>query len=205
MGQHQFIFEWTQALFGLLLACFTLAPMPVHAQTKPKPSEIYMYKGTDREARLIAEAKQEGTVVVYTLLNLKDSVPITEVFEKKYGVKVSLWRASSEKVVQRAVTEARAGRFLPDVFETNGPEMEILFREKLMDEFYSPEFKDIPAAAFPSTGIMWPTAGTSLSSPTTPIWLNRMRCPIPTKTCCIPVGMGRWGSRQATWIGSAPW
>jgi iron(III) transport system substrate-binding protein len=72
--------------------------------------------------------------------NLVDSVPLTEVFEKS-TVQVNLWRASSEKVVQRAVTEARANRFAPDVFETNGPEMEILYREKLLDEFYSPGFK----------------------------------------------------------------
>jgi len=31
------------------------------------------------------ERKQSAKVVVYTSLNLKDSVPIVEVFEKKYG------------------------------------------------------------------------------------------------------------------------
>jgi iron(III) transport system substrate-binding protein len=76
-------------------------------------------------------------------------VPITEAFEKKYGVKVSLWRAGSEKVLQRAVTEARAGRFAFDVLETNGPEMEAMHREKLLEEFFSPHFKDLPPAAFP--------------------------------------------------------
>jgi iron(III) transport system substrate-binding protein len=110
---------------------------------------IYMYQGADRDARVLEGAKKEREVVLYTSLNLKDSVPISEAFEKKYGVKVTIWRASSEKVVQRAVTEARAGRFSPDVFETNGPEMEIFFREKLLEEFYSPAFKDIPPEAFP--------------------------------------------------------
>lgn len=70
-------------------------------------------------------------------------------FEKKYGIKTLLWRSSSEKVVQRAVTEARAGRHLCDVLETNGPEMEALYREKLLSEFYSPNFRDLPPAAFP--------------------------------------------------------
>ncbi len=111
---------------------------------------IYMYQGADREARLAVEAKKEGRVVMYTSLNLKDSVPITEAFETKTGVKVELWRASSENVLQRGVTEARAGRFAPDIFETNGPEMEALYREKLMEEFYSPYFRDLPPAAFPS-------------------------------------------------------
>jgi len=122
----------------------------VLAQAKTKPSDIYMYKGADRDQRVLEGARKEGAVALYTSLNLKDSVPITEAFEKKYpGIKVSLWRASSEKVVQRALTEARAGRFTPDVFETNGPEMDIFYREKLLDEFYSPAFKDLPPAAFP--------------------------------------------------------
>lgn len=127
-----------------------LAPVVTLAQGKPKPADIYQYQGPDRDRRVLEGARREGTVAVYTSLNLKDSVPIAEAFEKKFpGVKVSLWRSSSEKVVQRALTEARAGRFTPDVFETNGPEMEILYREKLLEPFHSPAFKDFPPAAFP--------------------------------------------------------
>ena len=114
-----------------------------------KNREIYLYQGADRDKRILEGAGKEGQVVVYTSLNLKDSVPITEAFERKYGVKVPLWRASSEKVLQRAVTEARAGRFTPDILETNGPEMEVLYREQLLEEFFSPHFKELPPAAFP--------------------------------------------------------
>lgn len=110
---------------------------------------IYLYRGADRGRLILEGAKKEGRVAVYTSLNLKDSVPITEAFEKETGVKVELWRASSEKVVQRAVAEARAGRFACDVLETNGPEMEIMYRERLLEEFFSPHFDDLPAAAFP--------------------------------------------------------
>ena len=110
--------------------------------------ELYLYKGADREARLLEGAKKEGKLSLYTSLNTKDSGPITEAFEKKTGVKVLLWRSSSEKVLQRAVTEARAGRYMCDVLETNGPEMEAMYREKLLAEFHSPHFKDLPPAAF---------------------------------------------------------
>ena len=134
----------------LLLACGLVLPAVALAQGKSKHAEIYMYQAADRDQRLLAGARKEGTVALYTSLNLKDSVPISEAFEKKYpGVKVAIWRASSEKVVQRALTEARAGRFTPDVFETNGPEMEVFYREKLLEEFHSPAFKDLPPAAFP--------------------------------------------------------
>jgi iron(III) transport system substrate-binding protein len=81
--------------------------------------------------------------VVYTSLNLKDSVPITQAFEKKYGVKIELWRSSSEKVLQRAVTEARASRHDADVIETNGPQLESLYREKGLQPIYSPHLKDL--------------------------------------------------------------
>ena len=111
---------------------------------------IYAYQGADRDARLLAEARKEGVVAMYTSLNTKDSVPISEAFEKKTGVKVQLWRSSSEKVLQRAVTEARAGRFSCDVIETNGPEMEAAYREKLLELFHSPHFRDLPPAAFPA-------------------------------------------------------
>jgi len=140
--------RWLLAI-GACIAVFLAVPASAAAPAKSKNADVFMYQGPDREKRILEMAKKEGTVVVYTSLNLKDSVPITEAFEKKYGVKVSLWRASSEKVVQRGVTEARAGRFSPDVFETNGPEMEALYREQLLDTFYSPMFKDLPPQAFP--------------------------------------------------------
>ncbi len=115
-----------------------------------KNREIYLYQGADREKKILEGARKEREVVVYTSLNLKDSVPIVEVFERKYGgVKVQLWRSSSEKVLQRAVAEARAGRFACDILETNGPEMEAMHREELLEEFFSPHFMDLPPAAFP--------------------------------------------------------
>jgi iron(III) transport system substrate-binding protein len=127
-------------------------PFAARAQSRVADSphrDIYLYKGADRAARIAAEARREGEVAIYTSLNLKDSVPLSEAFEKRTGIKAVLWRASSEKVLQRGVTEARAGHFACDIFETNGPEMEALYREKLLDEFYSPHFTDLPAAAFP--------------------------------------------------------
>ncbi len=142
----------TRALFAVILAALlgwaTLCAAQPRGEAGPQRA-LYLYQGADRDQRLIDGARKERQVTLYTSLNLKDSVPITEAFEKKYGVKVSLWRAGSEKVVQRAVSEARAGRFAFDVLETNGPEMEAMYREKLLEEFFSPHFKDLPPAAFP--------------------------------------------------------
>jgi iron(III) transport system substrate-binding protein len=60
-----------------------------------------------------------------------------------------VWRASSEKVVQRTVTEARGNRFEVDIIETNGPDIEALHREKLLQEVRSPHLADLIPGAIP--------------------------------------------------------
>ena len=102
-----------------------------------------------QEPAAVERARREGTVVLYTSLAPTESKPLAAAFEKKYGVKVELWRALSDKVVQRVVTEAQGKRFAVDVVETNGPEMEMLAREKLLVEIRSPYVADLPASAIP--------------------------------------------------------
>ena len=131
----------------VLLLC--LAATAAAAQSPEANDRIFRYQGADREARLAERAKQEGSVVLYTSLAPTESKPLAEAFEKKYGVKVELWRALSDKVVQRVVTEAQARKHAVDVVETNGPEMEMLAREKLLAEFSSPHIADLPADAIP--------------------------------------------------------
>ena len=126
------------------------------AQAPSRNDEVFRYRGADRDARLIERAKQEGTVVVYTSLAPTESKPLAEAFEKKYGVKVELWRALSDKVVQRVVTEAQARRHTVDVIETNGPEMEMLAREKVLAEIHSPYISDLPPEAVPAHRTWFP-------------------------------------------------
>jgi len=66
-------------------------------------------------AQDLAAARKEGEVMLYTSLVPEDLTPLSAAFEKKYGVKLKTWRANSEKVLQRAVTEMRAGRNDADV------------------------------------------------------------------------------------------
>jgi iron(III) transport system substrate-binding protein len=110
---------------------------------------IYLYKGPDRDQRLIAKAREEGTLTFYTSMATTESGPLAQAFERKYGIKVQLWRALSENVLQRAITEARAGRRSMDVVETNAPEIEVLAREQIVAQFDSPHLADLPAWAVP--------------------------------------------------------
>src|SRR5262249_18263417 len=59
------------------------------------------------------------------------------------------WRGSAEKIVQRALTEFRAGRNEADVFETSAHRMEALYREKPLEDFHTPAFEELSPAAFP--------------------------------------------------------
>ena len=110
---------------------------------------IYMYQGADRMERLVAGAKNEGQVVLYSTMTVQDGRALGAAFEKKYGVKLVHWRGSAEKIVQRALAEARAGHDGADVFETSSHRMEALYREKLLEDFYTPAFAQLSPAAFP--------------------------------------------------------
>src|SRR2546425_118728 len=80
----------------------------------------------------------EGEVMLYTSLVPQDLTALAAAFERKYGVKLKSWRANSEKVLQRALTEARAGRFDVDVVETNWPQLESLYLENALQPLRSP-------------------------------------------------------------------
>ena len=133
----------------IMLACACALPFQGSCQTTEHNAAIYRYRGADREQRMLEQARSEGTVVVYTSLAPSESKPLAQAFENKTGVKVELWRAISEKLVQRALTEARARRYAFDIIETNGPEMEMMAREKLFAEFHSPHLADLPPSAVP--------------------------------------------------------
>ncbi len=88
------------------------------------------------------KAKAEGTVVLYTSLANADTQPFNEAFEKKYpGVKVDMYRSGGPKVLQKILTEQRAGREAVDVALTQGPVLHALRQRKMLAKFDSPERK----------------------------------------------------------------
>jgi iron(III) transport system substrate-binding protein len=131
----------------LALAICLFLITPAHAQTI---ADIANYSGPDRTQKLIDGARKEGVVTLYSSAVIDDTNAIAGAFEKKYGVKVQLWRGSSEDILRRAVTEHRGGRDDVDVAETAGPDMEGLRREQLLQEMAAPVFADlIPQAVAP--------------------------------------------------------
>ena len=132
---------------AVALAC--LSAPPVLAQTLTL-TELAAYSGPDRTERLIAGAKKEGQVNIYSSITVDDMKIIGGGFEKKYGIKLQQWRSSSEDILQRAMVEARGGRYEVDAIETSAVEMETLHRENMLQEVKSPLLAEIvPAAVRP--------------------------------------------------------
>jgi len=110
---------------------------------------LYGYQGADRLEKIAAAAKKEGTLTLYTTIAEKDLPAIVQPFEKRYGIKVSVWRAGTDKVLQRTIAEARAGRNDVDVVHYGSPEMEALAREKILEPITSPVQQDLIAGSVP--------------------------------------------------------
>ena len=111
---------------------------------------LFNYSGADRMERIIAAAKKEGTLTLYTTFAEKDQPTLIKPFEAKYGVKVSIWRAGTDKVLQRTLAEAAARKYDVDAIHFGSPEMEALSREKILQAVSSPLHKELQPGSVPA-------------------------------------------------------
>ena len=95
------------------------------------------------ETELIRGAKQEGKVMFWSAMRNEDNQALVEGFEAKYPfVKVDVLRASSEQLVNRAVTESLAGKATADVL--NGFALKALQNRGMLLAYESPEAAHYP-------------------------------------------------------------
>ena len=133
------------AICGMVFASSALG------QAKDGPDySLLQYQGADRAEKLLAAAKKEGTLTFYTTIAEKDIPVIVLPFEKKYGIKLNIWRAGTDKVLQRTLSEAAARRYEVDAIHFGSPEMEALHREKVLQPVSSPYFKELIPSALPA-------------------------------------------------------
>ena len=111
---------------------------------------LHNYSGADRMEKIVAAAKKEGTLTLYTTFAEKDQPTLIKPFEAKYGVKVSIWRAGTDKVLQRTLAEAAAKKYDVDAIHFGSPEMEALSREKILQAVSSPLHKELQPGSVPA-------------------------------------------------------
>lgn len=94
---------------------------------------------SDHTAKLIEGAKKEAKLVWYTSMAVAESKPLLDAFSQRHPfIKVELFRATGESLLNRIQTETLAGKWGFDVVATAGG-IDILVQQKLMSPYMSPE------------------------------------------------------------------
>ena len=98
-----------------------------------------------QDAKLLAEAKKEGKLVIYGSMEQDIFQGVKQSFEKNTGITVAYWRASGAAVLERVITERKAGEAAFDVVLNNAGPMEIMLKDGAFVTYNSPLAKNFPA------------------------------------------------------------
>lgn len=94
---------------------------------------------------LVDKAKKEGTVVLYGTTSVDHLAKLSKAFEKKYPfLKVKTFRANSERVLNRILTEGRAGSYFVDVVNIDGLNSWVLNNKGFLQPYKSKEINSYP-------------------------------------------------------------
>jgi iron(III) transport system substrate-binding protein len=124
------ICHYWRRLLGAFFLITLAAPVAAWAQGSPNQ-------------QLVEAAKKEGELVYYTTMTLDQSKTVTDRFEKKYGIKATLFRTGGGPLLNKIFTEARGGRYDWDVVVGRGEMVLPLIERKLVASYLSPETKMI--------------------------------------------------------------
>jgi iron(III) transport system substrate-binding protein len=94
------------AVIGLVAQCCAASAQPA-AETHPWI-----------DPALLAAARQEGALVVYSSINEREGLPLWQLFEATTGIKVAYVRASDTVLMSRVAIEFRADQKSWDVIQT---------------------------------------------------------------------------------------
>lgn len=98
-----------------------------------------------QDAKLIEGAKKEGgKVVVYGSIENDTIDLISAALKKKTGLETEYWRASATKVMDRVISESRAGKPLFDVVLTTDATMQLIQKDGLLAKYDSPSARPFP-------------------------------------------------------------
>jgi len=95
------------------------------------------------EEELIRGAKKEGQVVFWSSMRIEDSRALAAGFEVKYPfIKVDIFRAGGEQIVNRAIAEHLAGKTTYDV--VNAFALKVIQNKGLLQAYAAPEAAHYP-------------------------------------------------------------
>ena len=100
-----------------------------------------------QDAQSIEAARKEGKLVLYGTMQTDIFDHLQKAFQKKTGITVDYWRTSATKVMERALSESRAGKALFDLVMSTEDTMRIMQREGILAKYDSPMSRDFPRDA----------------------------------------------------------
>jgi iron(III) transport system substrate-binding protein len=131
-------------LIGIFL-CFVLAPGEAFGQTAE--GLVRSLSGLSPQARLeklVAGAKKEGRAVFYGTASADDARQFLAGFKRRYPfLETGHYRAGGFRLVNKIVTEARGGRYEPDIIQTSSLVGSELITAGLITRYFSPERKHV--------------------------------------------------------------
>jgi len=97
-----------------------------------------------QSGQLLESAKKEGKAVIYGSLEADTMEAVLQGFKKKTGIEAEYWRASATKVMDRAMTEFRAGKAAADAIVAADNVMRLMQKEGFFQKYDSPTNSDFP-------------------------------------------------------------
>jgi iron(III) transport system substrate-binding protein len=110
---------------SLVIIVFAVIPATLRAQSSSQPS-------------LVEAAKKEAKLVWYTSMAIDTSKPLLDAFIKEYPfIKAELVRAGEEQLMNRILSETRAGKWLFDAVSTSA--VSVLAEKHMITPYLTPE------------------------------------------------------------------
>ena len=102
-------------------------------------AELNAKSPEERQRLIIENAKKEGEVTLYTAVNMRDAQELIAGFNKSYpGIRVAIASLGGPGVLNKVLTESRAGANLADVVVLNGISAAELIDKKMVARYKSP-------------------------------------------------------------------
>ena len=122
--------------FSVFSLALVAASAPVRAQAPATPAWII--------PEILAAAKTEGQITVYSSTNEQEGLPLWKMFEEATGIKVNYQRAADAQLMGRIAIEARTSQNAWDLINTPTANQ---LPANLMLQFDPPEAKNVMASA----------------------------------------------------------
>ncbi len=121
-----------------LLACAILSQAIASVSFAQAPSKSWI------QPELLAAAKAEGQVTIYSSTNEQEALPLWKIFEEATGIKVNYVRAADAQLMGRIAIEARTNQNAWDMINTPTANQ---LPDNVMLAFDPPEAKNVMASA----------------------------------------------------------